>query len=450
MKPGQSIGSLGSDLLGSLATHPAQLQNVERIDRLIGWLDSLDTPADYSEFQRHLFADLLKAYARRAECKRAARRIASGKPPDKATRPPVDVGLGSGPEAWTFEELVFERLARQLRAVGDGLAWRCYQYDRRAILALSRNDSPGPLIDKLGLGFELGAVEELWKEKGHFALLHDLTNCLRIGDLTEVTSGGMRLLHEVKSSPSGRDGRQQRRMKAAVAAVLDGGELPGNARDARLSELTTPYVTDLSALSDILGLASSHGARGMKLPPGRAVVALDLLALQSRFGPNAETGVRWIEGVRVRAVKRAGLDRVVHRIKGVSGDSAARSPIMAPFAIYPLAAEVRATLICDMRMFETYLDPESLAIACREQGMEAEVLLPLAHGDIESDGPVLSIRRGSRGVTLHAAGLNLLLHELVRPQCWASGISELLTGASPPAEPVLVFADEADTWIPID
>ena len=39
-------------------------------------------------------------------------------------------------EAWAFEELVFERIARQLRVVGDGLAWRRFGYDRRIIFVL--------------------------------------------------------------------------------------------------------------------------------------------------------------------------------------------------------------------------------------------------------------------------------------------------------------------------
>lgn len=71
---------------------------------------------------------------------------------------------------------------------------------------------------KAGLAYELGAVEELWTGHGHFALLHDLTNCLRIGDLSEFTSDGRVLLAEVKKSGR-RDPQQIARMAAAVAAV---------------------------------------------------------------------------------------------------------------------------------------------------------------------------------------------------------------------------------------
>jgi hypothetical protein len=36
------------------------------------------------------------------------------------------------------------------------------------------------------LPFELGRIKELWEQDGHFGLQRDLTNCIRIADLTEA------------------------------------------------------------------------------------------------------------------------------------------------------------------------------------------------------------------------------------------------------------------------
>ncbi len=41
---------------------------------------------------------------------------------------------------WEPEVDVCERVERQLRSVADALAWRVFAYDRRVIVALSRND----------------------------------------------------------------------------------------------------------------------------------------------------------------------------------------------------------------------------------------------------------------------------------------------------------------------
>ncbi len=125
-----------------------------------------------------------------------------------------------------MEDLVYDRICHQLRAVGDGLAWRVSGYDRRYVIALSSNAATGTMAGNSGLPRELGAAAAM-RATGSFGLLHDLTNCLRIGDISEFRPDGSKLLYEIKSSPNAKTGPQRRRMEAAVEAVMTGGELPG-------------------------------------------------------------------------------------------------------------------------------------------------------------------------------------------------------------------------------
>jgi hypothetical protein len=87
-------------------------------------------------------------------------------------------------ETWQFEREMCERVARQFRCVGDALAWRVFGFERRNILALCQNDPPGVWAGKAGALAELDAVGEAYRQDGQFAILHDMTNCLRIGDMT--------------------------------------------------------------------------------------------------------------------------------------------------------------------------------------------------------------------------------------------------------------------------
>jgi hypothetical protein len=57
------------------------------------------------------------------------------------------------------------------------------------------------MYGKVGLPYELGAIQHLWESDGHFALHHDLTNCLRIADLTEFTGEAGALLREIRRTP---------------------------------------------------------------------------------------------------------------------------------------------------------------------------------------------------------------------------------------------------------
>jgi hypothetical protein len=445
LKAGQAIGTLDHELLGKIVTHTASRDCFYRIIQLIEWLRSCQEPSDYYEFQRHLFGDVYRVEERRADCTRIVKRLRQGKSlPADAPAPPED-GDPSGLETWEREVFVCERLARQLRSVGDGLAWRCFGYDRRIVLTLSRNDSPGPMSRKDGLGYELGRVEELWKESGHFALLHDLSNCLRIADLTEFTSDGGRLLREMKSTPH-TDAKQLARIQLAIDAIMNGGPLPGNRPDARLVELTEPYVTNLNQLHDLIQLAKQHGCRGMKLDQGRALVASSLPAMHNRWGDSMDKGLEVFASTKQRAIKRAGITGATHHVRGISGDTSSRSPMMAPWSIYPFAPDDCAALICDQVIFETTLAPEYLIASLAESGVTAELLLLPKHGSMAPNQDVIRARWRDRAMTLHAPGLSLLLYELVEPDTWARGIAEALKMSDPPAEPVLVFAREAGVW----
>src|SRR5262249_23173393 len=67
------------------------------------------------------------------------------------------------------EQFAAGRAPRQLRVVGDGMAWMVTAGQRAAILALSQNDRPGRLHGKgKGLQAEVTAVNHYWRE-GHFA-----------------------------------------------------------------------------------------------------------------------------------------------------------------------------------------------------------------------------------------------------------------------------------------
>lgn len=406
-------------------------------------LHSCQSPADYSEFQRHLFKAVYQAEERRGQCSRVLKRFRARKRPP-ADAPPPAVGDATSPTAWQREALVFERAARQLRTVGDGLAWRAFGYDRRRILALSRNDSPGMMFGKAGLPYELGRVEDIWRDRKHFALLHDLTNCLRIADVSEFTDEGV-VLHEVKKN-SRLESKQRRRIEEAINAVMHGGSLPGGVIEARLVELQQPYAADLQPLNDAIQLACKHGSRGMRLDQGRALITTAPHLVASKWGEEYERGAVWLSGIKARALNRAGIQDARHHIIGRSADTASRSPSMAPWSIYPFSAEDCAALICDEVIFETVISLDVLAERLASIGLDVEVLLPEADRELIGDMNILRATRGDRSITLHPHGLSPLLYELMSPNVWAMGVKEALMGASDSGEPVLVFADEAKWW----
>ncbi|MCX6007602.1 MAG: hypothetical protein NTZ34_10170 [Chloroflexi bacterium] len=115
-------------------------------------------------------------------------------------------------------------MIKQLRAVGDGIAWRYLKYDRPTIRMLAHHEYvPVPQLDK-GLITEMNRAQELFENKNDF--VHNaITNVLRVGDLTfyDEKEGALKLL-EVKSSDylSAKLSRQTNHRTLIEKGVLEG------------------------------------------------------------------------------------------------------------------------------------------------------------------------------------------------------------------------------------
>jgi hypothetical protein len=238
------------------------------------------------------------------------------------------------------------------------------------------------------------------------------------------------------------------RAQAAVDALMHGGELPGPRRGARLIQLTEPYVTNLAQLGELIQMAKDRGCEGMPLSQGRALLASSLPACLRRWGTNHAEQGRELAKTRQQTIEQAGIATAMHHIRGLSGDTASRSPIMAPWSIYPFTAEECAALICDLLVFETIVSGEALVATIEQAGLHSELLLTPADVQVGDAMGVLRAHWRKRALTWHAHSLGLLLYELVEPATLARGTKEALQIDHPPTEPVMVYTAEARTWLP--
>ena len=427
--------------------HPAQRGIFDRIVELIEQLRALEQPTDFYEFQRRLFGLLYQVEERRGQCSRMTKRLRRGRGAPRSAPAPPNSGDPSEKASWELEAYVFERLARQLRTVGDGFAWRCFGYNRQVIQTLSRNDSAGPLYGKIGLPYELRTIQHLWESDGHFALHHDLTNCLRIADLTEFADEAGALLREIKRTPHTAKA-QMSRAQVAIDALMHGGDLPGGRPGARLVRLDEPYATNLKELGELLDQAKEHGCQGMALPQGRALIASSLPASVRTWGNDHQAQGQALATTRRETIEQAGIAGALHHIKGISGDTAARQPILAPWSIYPFRSADCAALICDLLIFETITSDQALVDSFERAGLRGEVLLTTSNDQLAGAMGVVRGHLGQRALTWHAYGLGVLLFELAEPDTLTCGSAELLRMANPPAEPTIAYRGEAEIWLP--
>ncbi|MET7869699.1 hypothetical protein [Streptomyces cyaneofuscatus] len=443
--------------------HPRHQAMQPVLVQLIQQLRDCETVEAGLDFQRSLLTRLLEVEKDRWEFKRAVTRMRNGKQPHREA-PELQSGRDPADSAtWRFEHDVCERLARQLRSVGDALAWRVFGFHRPFILALCRNQSPGPMYGKAGLAAEIEHFERACKEDGAFALLHDLTNCLRIGDMTVWDGTHPPRTQEIKTNPKNSRSGQLRRITQARAAVLDGGPLPGDNASELLYDLDLPLRTHLDVLRDALERAATNGIHATPVPGARALSVVDQYAC-ARLGMTSEQFHERHQHAIDGALRRAGIavGREAYNVHVTSLDSTARDPLRVPWANYPLHPATCARLIGDYTVATVETSGPVLASLLQATGLDARWVRPPGKADLQPGEVIVEIHQQERlrsvplpgGLTMtpgwtlqmRRSELDRYLMELLQPGSWAAGIKHVLA-ARQAGRPWPHYRNEHDIWV---
>jgi hypothetical protein len=442
--------------------HPRHEAAQKVLPDLIVQLRAAANVKDGYEFQRQLIAHVGETEEARNAFSKAVKRMEDGKSPQPDAPEPQSGQDPSLLETWQLEREVCERVARQFRCVGDALAWRLFSFERRNIIALCQNAPPGVWAGKSGAAAELDAVEQAYRQDGQFAILHDMTNCLRIGDVTVFRSDGSRETIEVKSNPQRSKSAQQRLIKAAADALQNAGPLPGKDRRARLFDVDVQFRTHL----DLLALGTERAARdgifAARVRGERALLVTDIYGC-SQQGWTGEQFTERLERKFSAARRRAGLGpRQGFDVHATSMDSVSRDPQRVPFAAYPLHPVACARLIGDLAVFTVETSGTALATSLHDAGFQTRwVRPPEAVGDLAPTEVVmdLTVITGSQllpsGLRAEAtstlqvrrSALDQYLIELVNQDTWIKGMRRMIADPSAQGRPWPTYRGEDRVWL---
>jgi len=429
-----------------ILTHARHQQALNTMIELIRDLRGCRSASDLYHFQRRLSELVLEVEQRRAEISRVRKRLGRRGGTLPADAPELGTGLDpANLDSWVLEAEVFERIWRQLKSIGDALAWRAFGYDRRVIVALSRGDAAGPMYGKEGLSKELEVIETTWRERGEFVLHHDLTSALRLGDLSIFQKDGSVHLQEVKTNQRHRIKKQDQLLFDTSTVLADGGTLPSGFTPVS----TVPYRTNLKALREVLSLAHQRtGIQGAVVSPGRAVVAASQYTAADHY--TGETFGDRFNAELARCRRKIGIKSDDHSLTFTSLDQVARSPARPPWAIYPVAPEVAASLTADAIFFFVCVSPDTILTALSRTGVEAEWLQRL-DGTEDWAQPLLRVaaRDGNqlRFTSLNPEAIACLMLELVDLTTWSKQVASTLAGdMASGVRPWPYFTDEYKSW----
>lgn len=285
---------------------------------------------------------------------------------------------------------VYKQVRRELRSVGDGLLWKAVGYNRGYITGVS--DAPGEgnrhLSDSEGLEAELNTVERCFQTETGLAILHDLTNIGRIGDLTLVSSNLNRQpqVLEVKRSSAQHNQRlsRQQERRQEMQQFVQG--IPVASKDGYtklLRVIDAPPEHHLEKYAEVLFEASSKGAAGVLIENYLGIVAFYTLHTRWDFLSEVED-----EKVRSQLYK----DMVQDVYEPIFGIVSNKNSLMAtwdsmekeftllenrtsgaPFSIYPFHPEIVAALICGYMRFFVYFDLNALARRFQDEGLQVNI-----------------------------------------------------------------------------
>lgn len=279
------------------------------------------------------------------------------------------------------ERKFYHRLSHQYRTVGDAIAWQVYAFQALPIYALGRNQFPGyrTRAKRKGLDEEIARIKILWETEGAFALHHDCTNCLRIGDLSVFYPDQLNMPELVEVKVTGRDtpSHQKRRMKVASDLATNHYSIQDEIYDllhqSRASEpIEEVEQTNLGLLWQALLQARERGI-GFAANSYLAITVLDSLRrnMQHPEQPLQE----WNETTNEMLSPDIWPCYCADELNKDSWEHMAHPNIGGPYTIYPLPSDYVTAIVTGAIRIHYRLNTGAITEVLGEAGFEAKCLL---------------------------------------------------------------------------
>ncbi len=345
-------------------------------------------------------------------------------------------------------ELFIHRALRQaLRDVADGIAWRALDYDRAMLHVIA--DRPGSAhVEGGGLEAELWEFAYAIQAGEGLSILNDLTNFLKLGDVSVVREDGSVEFVEVKAggTKSGRIARQKKAMETTVT-FLGEGEKEHESGKLTILELDVHPKSFVSHVHKIIERATKHGAAGERIGDHLVVTCVDYLS-EAKLTEEKVKQVLGETEVLIRSWEEAG-DLV---FPYCSPEKYSQVRWYAPFSIYPFCDLCRAKLMIgavnivahvNFSAVFRYIESRGWKVVDHVQDVDLE-------GTPESELRKLAFATASKGQltsSLTPLEMGRLGYEFLRPKTLVDNLEALLEEGPPPSEHILPsMTHERELW----
>ena len=337
--------------------------------------------------------------------------------------------------------LFWRRALVQLRAVGDGIAWRFLGFRRQWVVLMGRNDRAGLMSDKDGFDTEWQLFNEHW-DAGEPTILTALTNCITLGDLL-VARGDELWTIEVKKNASNFRSAQMGRLRQLQRQLNEEPRIDGPGGTSWVLESSVPFTSYWSSAEPHIDRAQRDGVAAWVPTTGVGV-------LFSSLSGGASLGRDALESAleRERLAAQSAIGDGQHRILAHSFEYPYRPNRAAPLTIYPVSPGAAAAMLTGDLVFTVEVHVESLAQALQDVGLEARNLLADAQGGGPLPADIVAWRSPKGRGVVHSGAIEQLAMDLMSLEAWATALAQAVPpGGNRQAAGVYpCLADEQNVW----
>jgi hypothetical protein len=331
------------------------------------------------------------------------------------------------------ERVFYHRLGHQYRTLGDAIAWQVYAFKALPIYVLGRNQFPGyrTRFKRKGLDEEKTHIKALWEAHGAFALHHDCTNCLRIGDLSIFYPDRLNIpeIEEIKVIGRETGSDQKRRMRIASELATHHFSVQDKLYDLlHLSYTSSPIKelgqTNLGLLLLALRQAKEKGV-GFAANTYLAITVLDTKSLDTEY--HEQVFQEWNETMNKMLFPDIWPVYCTDELRKDSWERSSHPNIGVPYTVYPLSSDYVAAIITGAVRIHYRLNTNAITEALRSAGFKAECLLGERRrigeqSPRKAKAPYFQVQRQGIPITIGDLPIHQILFEGLREEDFVKNV----------------------------
>ena len=243
---------------------------------------------------------------------------------------------------------------KALKEIMDGIVWRYFNFNRAILYALADKEPIDVIRPDKGLVNTLHEFSEKFLHPDEYAILNDITNFLRVGDVTHIKEDGTIEIVEVKSGKQ-RTARVKRQKKKMIELVefFNTKTTKKEGLKYKIIDSNTRQKTYLKQLLDGIKLARHKGYESILIGDYLILEIVDFESSQYLKGDNIFTDYFSNKHKKIKEKWVKNKDYIHHcfLIEKMN-----YSKNTAPYTIFPFPDEIIADLLIGKLMISEWFN----------------------------------------------------------------------------------------------